>query len=151
MKKKRTAGVTVFGLMVIFWSFNYFFFPALYLLLSFFFRSISKIHTPIYLPSYFSQMFFGLCWLTCGIGILRLNNYLGRLLAVCLAVIEFCRNILFGIFTINEGLAPSFLEYLRIPKQLIRPSAYLIFFLNAIFLILLVIFFTRPKVREQFK
>ena len=147
MEKKRSRGVTIFSVIVIIWSIP-FLFPLVASFLLF-----ARGLRPIPVPSsgYTQSIILGFCWLIAAIGCLRLNYYWGRLLMLFLSIFALCRDILLGLFTFKQGMDSIVRMYPMISKQLILTGGIIILSLEAIFLISLLVFFTRPKVKEQFR
>ena len=147
MEKKRSRGVTIFSVIVIICSIPYLLPLAASFLL--FVRGLRPIPVPS--SGHTQSIILGFCWLTAAIGCLRLNYYWGRLLMLFLSIFALCRDILLGIFTFKQGMDSIISMHPMISKKLILTGGIIIFSLETIFLISLIVFFTRPKVKEQFK
>jgi len=143
MEKKRSAGVIVFGiigiiigLVILYWFVHMLRISILY-----------TFHRPNILSRLLTLFFFsttGISFVVCGISILKLKNW-ARILIMPLMVI-------YSILGSYITYAWIILQYPDDPilfKFVLPVGSYLVFFLAP--LIISIYFFTRSKVKEQFK
>jgi len=86
--------------------------------------------------SYILSFLYALCWIISAIAVMRFKNW-GRVLLIVISVYDFFKEIILGRFQPSKAI-----------KDIVDA---LILLLEALILIVFVIFLTRPKVREQFK
>lgn len=140
MVKKRSIGVTVFGIiMVIFYGCGLLVLPMVFLG-SLMKRDFSFFKDYVPLQTIFMETY----WLIMGLGILRLKS-LARLLT-----------IIGALFVVVEAILCNMGPYLWYPSarcvltSLKPPHIYGLLIILAWY-VLLIYFFTRPSVKEQFK
>lgn len=150
MEKKRSKGVTIFSVMAIILSLIHLL--PLVLVFSLFDRVLCPTLAPQVPPStHIVNIILGFGWLVAGIGCLRLKYYWGRMLMLFLAVFVLCKDMIFGIFTFKQSTGPIMSISPMISRQQVLTVGIISLLLEAIFFISLIVFFTRPKVKEQFK
>ena len=147
MEKKRSRGVTIFGVLAIILSLVHLLPLVFYFL--FLAGGICLIILP--LSALFLNIFLGFAWLVAGIGCLRLEDYWGRIPMLFISVFVLSKDILFGIFTFRQNIDSIMNIYQEISRQQVLAVGIIYFLLEAAFLISLIVFFTRPKVKEQFR
>jgi hypothetical protein len=126
MEKKRPMGITIIGIVLIVW-------PSLYLLRIF--MTLCNLNSPYFismLPDIQKPIFvlMKVLYIICGIGILRLAR-LARILVICIS--------LFGIVMWIAAII------LQTPLALLNKLMHIVIYMG------LCGYFTRPKVKEQFK
>lgn len=155
MERKRSKGVTVLGVLTIIFSltsipaWNYKDFSTIYNSFPHFIILILFIYTILYVP----------LGIIAGIGILKLNN-IARKLAITITAINLFIFVLtvFGLDGIKAFIQK---EYQGVNLTNIIPEAtflniclgviYFGFTIGFIYEIIYLYFFTRPKIKEQFK
>jgi hypothetical protein len=126
MEKKRSPGVTISGIVFIIWPIFYLVriaMASLNLTNCLFFSFLPNISNPIFLLQ-------KLLFILCGIGILRLAKW-GRILVLCISS--------FGIVVWVAAII------VKSPLSLMNKLLHVIIY------VFLCWFFTRPKIKEQFK
>lgn len=136
MEKKRPVGVTVFGIAGIIYG------SLILLGILFYMGYIGSI--PSYMVSYvLILIFFGIGFAVSAIYILKLIN-LARLVFICLMIFY----LLAGVFPAYALIIVELAD-VGILAGLFLMAVYLLFFLLPS--VASIVFFTRPKVKEQFK
>ena len=134
--RKRSKGVTVFGIITILISISYLLPVSIAFLL---FLSTSRVPVSFAGGDYSKGLILGLCWMTSAIYILKLKKW-GRSSIIILNCYMIFDNMFWMIFNFNVVF-----------KQATWPATLTIAILNVITAICFIIFFARPKVKEQFK
>lgn len=147
MEKKRSRGITIFSAIAIILSLVH----LLPLVVYFLFLAVGICLIMIPLSTLFLNVFLGFAWLVAGIGCLRLKDYWGRIPLIFISLFVLCKDTLFGIFTFKQNIDSIMNIYPAISKQQVLIAAAIYFLLEAAFLISLIVFFTRPQVKEQFR
>ena len=150
MEKKRSKGVTIFSVIAILLSLVHLL--PLILVFAMLGRVLCSTSVPRVPPStHIVNIIIGFGWLVAGIGCLRLRYYWGRMLMLFLAVFVLCKDMIFGIFTFEQSTGPFMSISPMISRQQVLTVGIISLLLEAFFFISLIVFFTRPKVKEQFK
>lgn len=129
MQKIRSVGVTVIATITILYATS---------------------HIILFLEKDIINTLFGICLFISAVGILKLKNW-GRILIILLAIYDLISEVIPDILQSNKIIGDVINQHPNIPQQLLFLIGFFLLILLIIFDIFIIVFFTRPKVKEQFK
>ena len=136
MKQKRSIGIVILGIYVILYSMIGFW-KALDDYIKF--KSIN-----------YSDPLFGLMLLIAVIAVLMLKNW-GRISMIILLIYDSYVEISRAIQDFNKDIQEFSLQFTSLPKEVIVIMMYLGYLFLILMNIFIIIYFIRPRVKEQFK
>lgn len=98
----------------------------------------------------FTALLFGLCLLVATIAVLKLKNW-GRNFMIVIALYDFFNEVIVGIIGFNKKVSDLSTQFTNLPKQDLIIIAVFVGFVIALIDILIIVYLTRQRIKEQFR